>query len=236
MQTMIAFSGGFLDTDTLYHENMHQWWGDNVSENNYRVTFFKEGMATLAEFLYQAHLAENAAGGPSTPAGRAAFQASLVHQFNSIYALGGDFWTAAPSDPEPYGLFSGSATYFRPGAAYIALRQILGHANFIHALEQIQRVYGGGSVGERRLEAVFQRWLPVHTRRAHARLRRFFRQWFDTAYPAGGGANRPTLTGPGLAGPGSAHARSGSAHWNGTEIGPGSRRYTAKTSPSSGTR
>ena len=27
-------------------------------------------------------------------------------------------------------------------------------------------------------------------------------QWFDTAYPAGGGANRPVITGPGLDGPG----------------------------------
>ena len=26
-QPMIAFSGGVIDTDTLYHENMHQWWG-----------------------------------------------------------------------------------------------------------------------------------------------------------------------------------------------------------------
>ena len=112
---MIAFAGGEIDTDTLYHENMHQWWGDNVTEGGYRMTFFKEGLATFAEFLYQARLAENAAGGPSTPAGRAAFQASLVHQFNAIYALGGSFWTAAPSNPDPWGLFSGSATYYRPG-------------------------------------------------------------------------------------------------------------------------
>ena len=71
MQTMIAFSGGVIDTDTLYHENMHQWWGDNVSEGDYHMTFFKEGMATVAEFLYDARLAQKAAGGPSTAAGRA---------------------------------------------------------------------------------------------------------------------------------------------------------------------
>ena len=34
------------------------------------------------------------------------------------------------------------------------------------------------------------------------RLSQFFAQWFDTAYPSGGGANRPMITGPGLAGPG----------------------------------
>ena len=32
MQTMITFAGGQIDLGTLYHENMHQWWGDNVTE------------------------------------------------------------------------------------------------------------------------------------------------------------------------------------------------------------
>ena len=202
MQTMIAFAGGQIDTDTLYHENMHQWWGDHVSEGGYRMTFFKEGLATVGEFLYQARLAENAAGGPATPAGRAAFQKSLVHAFNSIYAFGGGFWTVAPSNPEPYGLFSGASTYDRPGAAYLALRQILGHANFTRALEQIQQTYGGGSISEPQLEAGFARWLPVKSTACRATLGRFFHQWFDTAYVAGGGAHRPRITGPGLAGRG----------------------------------
>jgi Peptidase family M1 domain len=202
METMIAFSAGEIDTDTLYHENMHQWWGDNVSESGYRMTFFKEGMATVAEFLYHARLAQNAAGGPSLPRGRAAFQASLVSQFNSIYRSGGGFWTVAPSNPEPYGLFSGAATYYRPAAAYLALRQILGHGNFGRALRQIQRTYGGASISEPELEAAFHRWLPVRTSGCQARLRQFFTQWFDTAYPPGGGTHRPMITGPGLAGPG----------------------------------
>src|ERR1700733_9984632 len=142
---MIAFAGGVIDTDTLYHENMHQWWGDNVSEGGYGMTFYKEGLATLAEFFYAARLAENAAGGPSTAKGQAAFQASLVNQFNQIYGSGSDFWTTAPSNPIPYSLFATSNTYNRPGAAYIALRQILGAAGFDAALRQLQRTYGGGS-------------------------------------------------------------------------------------------
>jgi hypothetical protein len=202
MQTMIAFAGSTIDTDTLYHENMHQWWGDNVSEGGYHMTFFKEGMATVAEILYQARLAAQAAGGLSTPAGRAAFQASIVSQFNQIYAIGGGFWTVAPWNPEPYTLFDGSNTYARPAAAYLALRQILGHANFGRALRQIQRTYGGSSISEPQLEAVFHRWLPVRTRACQARLGTFFTQWFDTPYAAGGGAQRPMITGPGLDGPG----------------------------------
>jgi hypothetical protein len=200
MQTMITFAGGFIDTDVLYHENMHQWWGDNVTEGNYNLTYFKEGLATLAEFLYQARLAERKAGGPHTHKGQAAFQASLVHRFNSDYAQGKRFWTVAPSNPQAFGLFSGSSTYDRPGIGYIALRQILGHGNFTRALQQIQRTYGGGSVTEAQLEAVFRQWLPVHTSACRARLGVFFKQWWDTAYPAGGGKGRPHITGPGLDG------------------------------------
>jgi hypothetical protein len=108
---MITFAGGEIDTDTLYHENMHQWWGDHVTEASYNLTFFKEGMATLAEFLFAARRAQAQAGGPGTEAGRRAFQHSLVRKFNAGYASKGRFWTAAPANPTPYGLFSGSATY-----------------------------------------------------------------------------------------------------------------------------
>src|SRR5205814_8004732 len=82
MQTMITFSGGQIDTDGLYHENMHQWWGDHVTEASYNLTFFKEGLATLGEYLYHARQAQAAAGGPSSRAGRRAFERSLVRQFN----------------------------------------------------------------------------------------------------------------------------------------------------------
>jgi Peptidase family M1 domain len=202
MQTMITFAGGEIDTDTLYHENMHQWWGDHVTEANYNLTFFKEGLATFAEFLFAARTAEDAAGGPGTQAGRSTFQHSLVSQFNHAYASTGGFWTAAPSNPTAYGLFSGSATYERPGIAYIALRQILGNAAFVRVLGQIQRRYGGHVITEAQLEAAFHRGLPAHNPACSSRLDQFFTQWFDTAYQTGGGANRPQITGPGLAGPG----------------------------------
>jgi hypothetical protein len=185
MQTMIAFSGGSIDLGTLYHENMHQWWGDNVSEAGYRMTFYKEGLATVGEYLQQA----------------GSLDAALIHGFNQIYANRGSFWTAAPSNPAPWGLFSGAATYARPAAAYIALRQILGAGRFGQALRAIQRRYGGGAITEPELEAAFQQRLPAQGAACHQRLTQFFGEWFDTAYRAGGGRNRPRLTGPGLDGP-----------------------------------
>jgi hypothetical protein len=66
----------------------------------------------------------------------------------------------------------------------------------------IQRRYGDRAITESQLEAGFHRWLPARSVACSSRLGEFFRQWFDTAYPTGGGANRPGITGPGLAGPG----------------------------------
>ncbi len=66
----------------------------------------------------------------------------------------------------------------------------------------MQRKYRGGHITEPELEAGFARWLPNHSPACQARLGKFFTQWFDTAYPTGGGTHRPRITGPGLAGPG----------------------------------
>src|SRR5262249_17817250 len=194
MQTKITFANEAIDLQTLHHENMHQWWGDNVSEASYNLTFFKEGLATLGEFLFQAANAQAAAGGSS-----AAFEQALVDIFDQIYAGPDSLWTGAPSDPAPYSLFSGSRTYDRPGIAYIALRRILGPSSFDAALQQIQSTYRQGTVTEAQLESAFASFLPAS---CTATLTEFFSQWWDTVYPPGGGANRPEITGPGLDGGG----------------------------------
>jgi hypothetical protein len=203
MQTMIVFGNSHLGLDTLWHENMHQWWGDNVTEGGYAMTFFKEGMATVGQYLLPAKEAEDAAGGSQTAAGRAAFNAVLVRFFNQTYDTAREqFWTIAPSKPSAFTLFGDAPTYARPAAAYLALRQILGPTDFTGALDQIQDQFGGSSITEPQLEASFAQHMPNRTNACLARLAQFFTQWFDTGYPAGGGTNRPQLTGPGLAGPG----------------------------------
>jgi hypothetical protein len=101
MESMIVFPGnglGLVDVGGLYHENFHQWWGDNVSDGNFDMTFFKEGMATLVVQLYSALEDARKAGGPDTTAGRAAFEHYLVHEFNSLYASGPGAWQLAPSN------------------------------------------------------------------------------------------------------------------------------------------
>ncbi|HEU5212403.1 MAG TPA: M1 family aminopeptidase [Gaiellaceae bacterium] len=197
MQTKITFANAYIDLDLLHHENMHQWWGDNVSESNYNLTFFKEGLATLGEFFFSAANAQAAAGGSS-----AAFEQELVDIFDQYYAGSDLLWTGAPSNPRPYTLFSGSKTYIRPGIAYIALRRILGPANFDAALQQLQRTYRQGSVTEAQLESGFKSFLPTPSAACKAALTEFFTEWWDAVYPPGGGPNRPQLTAPGLDGGG----------------------------------
>jgi len=104
-----------------------------------------------------------------------------------------------PSATEPYTYLDAHAVYQRPGAAYIALRAILGARRFDQVLHDIQRRYGGASIDEPQLEVAFTRRLPDPSPTCRARLRRFFGEWFDTAYPQDG-AQRPRITGPGLAG------------------------------------
>ena len=103
MQTKITFANGQIggtsgtSLGTFAHENMHQWLGDNVSEAAFNLTFWKEGWATVGEYLLTARTAANNAGGLGTPAGNAAFDTSLINRFNTNYGT-----TATPSGrPRP---------------------------------------------------------------------------------------------------------------------------------------
>jgi Peptidase family M1 domain len=207
MQTKIVFVGGTIggnagtNLSTFAHENMHQWWGDNVSYSDHRFTFFKEGQATTAEYYYTARNAATAAGGVGTPAGNAAYEASIVNSFNTQYrTTSATYWTVAPSNPTSANLFGNSNTYTRPGISYVALRAVLGKDNYNAALQHIQSAYGGGSISEAQLKSEFHKYMPNQSADCSAQLDEFFREWWDTAYPPGGGINKPALTGPGLNG------------------------------------
>jgi hypothetical protein len=216
MQTKITFANGQIggssgtSLGTFAHENMHQWFGDNVSEASFNLTFWKEGWARIGEYLLAARTAADAAGGLGTPAGNAAFDTSLINRFNTNYGTtSSSAWTGAPSNPTVGTLFNTNSTYTRPGTAYLALRQILDASasrpdsdRWIGAMKQIQSDYGGGSITKAQLEAIFHQWLPNQSDACHAKLDQFFTQWFDTAYPTPNNAtNKPQITGPGLNGP-----------------------------------
>ncbi len=200
MQTKITFQGGRISLGTLNHENMHQWWGDNVSEDRYERTFFKEGYADLSEGYAAARTAATTAGGLGTPAGDAAFEASLVTRFNNTYnstSATTPGWNVAPSNPTNANLF-GNQTYTRSGRGYIALRAIMGKDNFNSASKEIQTTYGGSSITQPQQIAVYKKWMPNKSIGCSNKLDQFFKQWWDTAYvgsPAAG--NKPSDHGPG---------------------------------------
>ncbi len=225
MQTKIVFVGGTiggsngLSTSTFAHENMHQWWGDNVAEGAPKLMWFKEGQATTAEYYYAARTAANAAGGQGSAAGDAAFEASLVSRFNTNYnSTSTTFWNTAPSNPTSVTMNGNSNAYVRPGTAYLALRLILGKDNYNALLHHIQDAYRGGSITEAQLETEFHRYLPNRSIGCSNKLDAFFKQWWDTPYtgsPAAG--NKPQITGPGLAGGGFYDANGGCSDY-GTDV------------------
>ena len=166
-------------------------------------TFLKEGRATTAEYYWTARNAANAAGGQGTAAGDAAFEASLVTSFTNGYnTRTSTYWTVAPSNPTTANLFGNANTYTRPGLSYLALRAILGPTAYDAALHHIQSAYGGGTISEPHIEREFHAYMPNQSLGCANKLDAFFTQWWDTAYPAGGGVNRPQITGPGLPGGG----------------------------------
>ena len=213
MQGKITFAGGTiggatgLSLGTFNHENVHQWFGDNVSESAFNLTFWKEGFATLGEYLCTARNTPLPCGTAEPPASDDAFEQSLIGRFNGAGNYGtasATFWTQAPNNPSVNSLFTTAFTYTRPATAYVALWRALGRARMISAMQDIQSTYGGGSVTEPQLEAIFHKWLPVGSASCNSRLDQFFTEWWDTPYPAGGAntTNKPKVTGPGLNGTG----------------------------------
>jgi hypothetical protein len=206
MQTKIVFVGGNIGTtaEIFSHENMHQWWGDSVSYVEPRYTFFKEGYADASQYLFLADVAGKAAGPVGSAAYNTAFEAAIASRFaatNRYNTTSSTFWNIVPTNPTSGQLFGSSNTYNRPGQSYIALRAILGNANWVKVNREIQTDYKYGSITPEQVMAVYHKYLPNQSIGCHNKLDAFFKQWWFTSYsgpPAAG--NKPSITGPGLAG------------------------------------
>ena len=177
METMITFSGGVIDTDTLYHENMHQWWGDNVTEGGYAMTFYKEGLATLAEYLYAAAPGRDGGRGPYSRQGPGRVPGQPGQAVQGGLRRGRHLLDAGAVRPDAVQpVRRGSQTYARPGVTYIALRQILGHGNFTRPWSTSSASTAAPASPSRNWQAAFRAWLPNPSAGCQARLGEFFRQ------------------------------------------------------------
>ena len=206
MQTKIVFVNGSIGNtaEIFSHENMHQWWGDSVSYNNPKYTFFKEGYADLSQYLFLADVAGKAAGAVGSAAYNTAFEASIATRFagtTRYNTTSTTFWSVVPTNPTSGQLFGSSNTYNRPGQSYIALRAIFGNDQWVKVNKEIQTDYKYGSMSPEQVIAVYHKYLPVQTKGCHNKLDAFFKQWWYTSYSGSPGAgNKPSITGPGLAG------------------------------------
>ena len=127
---------GRSTSDTFHHENMHQWWGDNVSEANYNLTFFKEGSRRSAS------TSSTRRGTRRRPARRVERGVRAEPRRHVQHELRGHAICCGRARRPTRARTRCSRGRRRtrdPGIAYIALRQILGPANFNAALQQIQR-------------------------------------------------------------------------------------------------
>jgi hypothetical protein len=231
MQTKITFAGGTIgggtgtNLGTLNHENMHQWFGDNVAEGAFNLTFWKEGFARLSEYLNNAR---TAAGGGSSGA---AFETSLVNQFNANYgSTSTTFWTGAPSNPTVGTLFTTNFTYNRPATSCLALWRILGRDRMISAMQDIQGTYGGASITEQQLEDLFRDWLPIPSASCNARLDQFFPNGGTRRSRRAARGRRASRSSPARA----SAARASSARRSRRRARPGTTAGTRATSRSTG--
>ena len=187
MQTKIVFVNGSIGNtaEIFSHENMHQWWGDSVSYQEPRYTFFKEGYADASQYLFLADVAGKAAGPVGSAAYNTAFEASIASRFaatNRYNTTSTSFWTVVPTNPTSGQLFGSSNTYNRPGQSYIALRAILGNDQWVKVNREIQTDYKYGSITPEQVIAVYHKYLPNQSIGCHNKLDAFFKQWWFTSY------------------------------------------------------
>ena len=226
MQGKITFAGGPIggrgtSLGTFNHENMHQWFGDNVSEAAFNLTFWKEGWATIGEYLSTARTAAIAAGGLGTPAGDAAFDTSLNSRFNTNYGTTSTtFWTTAPSNPTVGSLFTTSNTYTRPGTAYLALRR--SSVSRVGSRDEADPEHLRRREHHRaQLEDAFRAPCRCRARRATRGSTSSSRSGSTRRTRAARRGNKPKITGPGL---------------NGTGFVCATSRRRARTARTAGTR
>ncbi|MFR9676739.1 M1 family metallopeptidase, partial [Streptomyces sp. TR02-1] len=138
-QTRPFYSPHFFDeganTYVVTHEMAHQWYGDNVSVQQWDDIWLNEGPASYAEWLWSEHVGEGTA------------EELAAYAYASIPA-DDDFWAVAPGDPGAENQFH-SAVYTRGAMALQALRTRIGDRDFFAVLKGWQQRYGGrdASVG-----------------------------------------------------------------------------------------
>lgn len=127
----------------IVHEVAHQWFGNSVSVHDWREIWLNEGFATYAEWLWAEHT-----GGDT-----------VAETFDLYWDGPGaeeQFWTPAPGEPGPAGLFD-RAVYVRGAMAVHALRLAVGDDDFFEIVQSWTSEHRNGAVTTEDLIALAER-------------------------------------------------------------------------------
>jgi aminopeptidase N len=145
-----------LQQDTIVHEMSHQWYGDQVTPNDWRDVWMSEGMAMYVQYRWE----EQAEG--ATPG-------SLLDYDTTYYDNSLRKTYGAPGAYDPLS-FASSNVYLPPARMWWRLSQRLGHAKFNRLLRKWPATHAHTSTSR---EALADWW----SNRSGQDLHGFFRQW-----------------------------------------------------------
>ncbi|ANJ26010.1 M1 family aminopeptidase [Agromyces aureus] len=129
-------SAGSVGGNTLIHELVHQWYGDNVSPVTWTDIWIGEGMATWGPTFYNT---TEGFGTGATPS-----ELTYFNSWNTTAPTSSN-WSTAPGTQTDSANLYGYQTYTRGAQFWAALRVAIGDDAFFALIEQWQTRYAGQS-------------------------------------------------------------------------------------------
>lgn len=141
-QTMLTLGSNdyVLSPQVVAHELVHQWYGDQVSPDDWRDVWLNEGMTMLMQWLYE------------DDHDIAPLRNTLGAARNADQGLRDTYGPPGDYDPEQFG---GSNIYYSPALMWNELRVALGDEEFFRIARSWLADHDGTSVGR---EQVFEHW------------------------------------------------------------------------------
>lgn len=159
-QTLSTYGADGADEAEVFHELMHEWFGNSVSPATWQDVWLNEGFATYFQWLWQ-----------EETEGRPAFDATVQQAYAGLVSR-----RVGPVLPQqPAGMFT-AATYQRGACTLHALRLTVGDAVFFQILRTYYERFAGGVAstadfsatavevsGQPGVEALLNAWLTNPT-------------------------------------------------------------------------